>query len=326
MDTITLLGGGAFGTAIATLLAESGYNVLLWCNEQSVVDSINKKHENDLFLPGVNLNEKIKATIQLDEACAFSSIIFEAIPILYLRGVLEKAKPYVTDDHLWVALSKGIEQKTLLFSTGILDDVFGKSGLRVVVSGPSFAKDLVFKMPTALTVASNNQIAAQKIANILTSSYCKPYVSSDPVGVQVCGALKNVITIAVGLIRGAGYTDNTAAFLVTRSLKEITKLVEFKGGNKESVYGFAGVGDVVLTAMGASSRNLKVGMLIGKGRLLTHIREKLKVIPEGINTLQSLWQFMQQTGLQLPLCDAVYQVVFKNKPVDYLIRILMSGE
>ena len=192
-----------------------------------------------------------------------------------------------------------------------------------MVAGPSFAKELAVQVPTAVTVASTSENFACEIKELLQNSYFKPFLSSDHIGVQLGGALKNVITLAVGMMRGAGHGDNACAFVLTCGLAEIAKLIEFRGGRKESAYGLAGMGDLVLTAMGLSSRNLKTGKLLGKGISLDEIKAKLSVLPEGINTVQSLYQLMQQTGIQLPLCQEVYKVVFKGESVDSLIRSLI---
>jgi glycerol-3-phosphate dehydrogenase (NAD(P)+) len=320
---ITVFGAGAWGTAIATVLSNNNNDVLLWCYEQDVVDEINATRINRVYLPGVVLNERIMATGSLKEACEFSNTIFEVVPVAFLRGVLKKTKSFVNDKICWVLASKGIERDSLLFPTGIVDDIFGPESKKVVFSGPNFAKDVANKFPTATTIASADTKLADKVAKLLANEYFKPYLSQDVIGAQVGGALKNVVALAIGVITGAGYPDNTRSFILTKSLAEMKMIACDLGGKEETVYGFSGVGDLVLTALGSQSRNVKTGTMIGQGIPLSKIEEKLHVLPEGINTVQSLQQLIKKRGLKVPLFESIYQVLFGEMSPEKFVSDLM---
>ena len=219
-----------------------------------------------------------------------------------------------------MVLSKGIERNTLLLPTQIIDDVFTVSVHKAVVSGPSFALDLAKRQITAVIVAAEGYKEGRALRSVLKNDYFIPYISDDCLGVQICGAVKNVIAIAVGIVDGLGYTDNTQAFLVTRGLHEMGCIIQSIGGKTETAYGLAGVGDLLLTALGNKSRNRTVGKRIGGGETLSNILEKTGYIPEGINTVHSIYQFMQKKNLNLPICRSVYQILFEGGKVTDLLN------
>jgi len=327
MSRVTVLGAGAWGTAVATLLAANRHDVMLWCYEQDVVDQINKERTNR-YLADISLAPNIHATADLVEAINHSSIIFEAIPVPFLRKTLLSVREKAPHSALWVLLSKGLEQETLLPPSGIIDDLFGKTVRTVVVSGPNFAKDLALQAPTATTVASRRPEWSAEVSNLLSNHYFSTYFSSDPLGAQVGGALKNVITIAIGMLRGAAYRDNTCSFVFTRGLREMAEIARHWAAKRETVYGLSGVGDLVLTATGSLSRNFKLGKLIGEGKSLSEIEQHLPVLPEGANTVQSVKQLMERSGLNLPVCQGVYDTLYTDQSVKDFVERLMkqSGE
>ncbi len=324
MKLVTILGEGAWGTAIATLLAHNGYDVNLWCYTKDLVPEINRTHQNERYLPGVTLDKKIKAVADITTALCDVTWVFEAIPIKYLRSILLEAKPCMRSDQIWVVLSKGIEQETLLFPTQIIDDVFDNKVQTTVFAGPSFAMDVARKQITAVTLAAQHCELGQKLQHMLANEYFRPYISTDVIGVQAGAALKNVITLGVGMLDGAGYTDNAKAFLLTRGLAEMTQLIVALGGTQETAYGLSGVGDLVLTAMGQLSRNLEVGRLLGKGQLLEKILKETGYIPEGINTVQSVYQLIAARNLKLPICQGIYEIIFKGRSLQDFLKGLMA--
>jgi glycerol-3-phosphate dehydrogenase (NAD(P)+) len=326
MKHVCVLGEGAWGTAFATLLAHNGHAVKLWCYEESNVQSIARTRINERYLPGQILSERITPTASLSDAMSGSEWIFEAIPVQYLRSVIQKAAPLFTDDQTWVVLSKGIEQETFLLPTQIIDDVCGKNHKKAVVAGPTFAADLARQQVSAASVAATDSGVAHALQKILANDYFKPVLNTDLVGVEVGGAVKNVITLGVGILEGAGYTDNTKAFLVTCGLQEMSEIAKTLGGKPETIYGLSGAGDLMLTALGTLSRNLAVGKRLGKDDAsLQTILDELGHIPEGINTAQTIHQFMKRKNLQLPICNAVYEIIFAGKQVDHLIAALMQS-
>lgn len=326
MKHICVLGEGAWGTAVAALLADNGHAVKLWCYEESNAQTIARTRINERYLPGHILSERITPTTSLNDAVCGSQWVFEAIPVQYLRSVIQKAAPCFTDEQIWVVLSKGIEQDTLLLPTQIIDDVCGNAHKKAVFAGPSFAADLANKQVTAVSVAATDCDVAYALQALLANDYFKPFFNTDLIGVQVGGAVKNVITLGVGILEGAGYTDNTKAFLVTRGLSEMSEITKALGGKQETIYGLSGVGDLMLTALGKLSRNLAVGKRLGKGDALQTILDELGHVPEGINTVQTMHQLAATKKLQLPICTAVYEIIFAGKKVDHLIAALMHPD
>lgn len=322
---IAVLGDGAWGTAVATLLAHQGFTVRLWCHTQEVADSIATTGYNHQFLPGVKLSHAIVPVRDIAQAVCGAEWVFEAVPVAFLRGVLEQVRHCFTQEQTWVVLSKGIEHTTLLFPSDIIDDVFGYSTKKVIFSGPSFAHDLSRQQITAVSLASVDVALAQALQHILANHYFRPYVCDDPVGAQVGGALKNVIALAVGLLDGAGYTDNAKAFLLTRGLQEMVHLTTALGGKASTLYGLSGVGDLVLTAMSIQSRNFVVGQRLGKGESLSSIMSSMGgKVPEGSNTVQSVKQLQQKLGISLAICSGVYDVIFKEKALQDMLEALMT--
>lgn len=318
---ITVLGAGAWGCAIAHLLATNGHRVTLWCHEPELADEINIQKTNSLFLPGIQLPHNIFATPSLQEALDGASLIFEAVPVSFLRTVLQHAKEFAHPDTVWAILSKGIEQKTLKFPSQILDDILGYKVKKVVIGGPTFARELVNGVVSATTVASDDQARAQLVANILNNDYFKTYLSDDMLGVQAGGALKNVIALTIGIALGSGAGDNTIALLLTQGLQEIGQLTQFFGGKPQTVYGLSGFGDLILTCNGSLSKNLNVGKLLGQGNLLARISSQ-GVLPEGINTVQSVYQILLDQKINAPLMMGTYQFIFEQLSFSVVLAAL----
>ncbi len=316
---ITVIGEGAWGTAVSTLLAQNGHTVFLWCHDEKVKESIEKKGVNERYLPGIKLSNAIAPVLDLNEAISQSSWIFESTPITYLRSVLLTIDPQVCGKKPWVVLSKGIENSTLMLPGQMIDSVLEVEVPKVVFFGPSFAHDLAQKHITAVTLASNDEKLATSLQSLLTNDYFKSTLSSDPLGVQLCGALKNVIALFIGILSGAGYGDNTKAFVLTTGLYEMAGIVTACGGQSETVYGLAGVGDLILTSLSNQSRNVKVGHMLGQGKSLDSILQETGMIPEGVNTLTSIHELIQKKNLNLPLFEGIYRVVFGNELLHALL-------
>lgn len=315
-ETVSILGAGAFGTAFATLLAHKGYQVNLWSYEHDVAQEIMQKHVNTTYLPRITLDNKIVPFSYLEDAIADVQWIFEAIPVQFLRSVLQQCKPFIADEQVWVVLSKGLETETLLLPTQIIDDVFKNTVRTAVVAGPNFAQELAeHKITAAITAAKDKEVRI-KLSALLSCDYFRPYLSDDVVGVQVGGALKNLLTLGIGMFDGAGFGENAKAFLFTEGLHEMARCAQFLGGNSSTLYDLAGVGDLVLTAMGKLSRNLIVGKRLGEGRSLDSILKETGLIPEGINTARSFYQLCQHNKLDLPILCHLYGVIFEGKTIE----------
>jgi len=309
-NKICVLGEGAWGTAIAKLLANNGLSVNLWCHNPDISQAI------------LNLDTLIKPTPHMQEALQDVDWIFEAIPVKFLRSVIEKSKPHITDKQIFVILSKGIEQDTLLFPTQIIDEVLGFVTKKAVISGPSFAHDLNNRHVTAVNIASSNMQITQDLIAIMKNNYFYPKLSNDIIGLQVCGAIKNVIALGLGIADSSGCGDNTKAFLLTVGLQEMALLNKQVGGYSETVYDLAGIGDLVLSCFGSHGRNFLMGKQLGEGKKSEDIFAQTGFIPEGINTVQSVKQLIDKTGLDLPLCSGIYNVIFNNLKFSDLLKTI----
>lgn len=321
---VALLGEGAWGTAIAQLLAHNGYTVRLWCHNQHVAESIIRDGENKKYLPSIPLDKKIIPTTDLAQAVCGVRWVFEAIPVAYLRGVLEQARSCATEDQVWVVLSKGIENKTLLFPTQMIDDVFHLPIKKAVFAGPSFAREVAEGAITGVAIGATDCDVGQELQQILANEYFRAHTTTDVMGVQVGAALKNVISIGIGILEGAGYGDNPKAFLLTQGLQEMVHLAQAVGGKQETLYGFSGVGDLVLTSMGKGSRNREVGRRVGQGESLDAILADTVAVAEGINTLKSVVDLAQKYSVQVPVCSGIYDVVFGRATVADVMQGIMK--
>jgi len=321
MKSVSVVGEGAWGTAIAQLLADNGHQVTLWCHNEHIAQEIATERTNQRYMPGITIHSAIVPTTKF-AAVMHNSIIFISTPVQYFRSVLEQIKPYYQPQHLLVLLNKGIENNTLLFPTQIVSDVCGNDVQSVVVAGPSFAKEVINKGVTAVIVASNNTQHAQRIQQLLSNLYMHPFLSADVVGVQAGAALKNVFALAMGIAHGAGWCANTKAWLMTQSLHEMNIFTTFLGGNAQTTYGLSGVGDLILTATHATSKNYQVGVALGRGKKLQDILAQTGYIPEGINTVRSVEQLSKHHTISLPICHAVYRYISEQGPIDDITKAL----
>ena len=321
---ITVIGEGAWGSAISTLLADNGHDVLLWCYHENIANDINSIHQNRRYMPGLALSEKIKATSSIKDAVEFSDYIFEAIPVEYLRSVLNSAKKFIKKDQKWISLSKGIEADTLLLPTQIFKDVFGNMTINSAVLGPSFAQELIKKELTAVNVSSTNLDSAKKISEILNSDYFRACIVDDLVGIEIAAALKNIITLGIGLLEGANKGDNTRAMLVTIGMHEISKLAIKMGAKVETIYGLSGLGDLVLTTTGKYSKNLEIGRRLGAGQKLEKVIHETGYIPESINSVKAIFKLSKKYDVSLPLCLNIFNVLNGSRTIQDILPLLFN--
>jgi glycerol-3-phosphate dehydrogenase (NAD(P)+) len=321
---VSMIGEGAWGTAVATVLAHNGYTVQLWCHDPAVVESIKRTRFNERYLPGVPLSSSIHPTSNLKEAVDGSSFIFEAIPVQYLRQVLQEVRPFISPLQPWIALSKGIEQETLFLPTQIINDVLGTECKTAALVGPSFAREVAARQLTAINFAYHDDFYRDTNHQLLLNNeYFNVKRSTDFIGVQVGSALKNVIALGIGMLDGAGYGANAQAYFFTLGLHEIARVIEACGGNRETAYGLCGVADLVLTAMSKQSKNWTVGVRIGKDQPLKDVLKETGFIPEGLNTVQSTFELAKRHALPLPLCIGMYEVLFAHRSINELMHSLM---
>jgi len=324
MKQVAVLGEGAWGTAIATVLAHNGYTVKLWCNDPEVVQSIKNDCVNKRYMPDVVLPKTIIPTESLEQSLADVEWIFNVTPVKFLRSVLQKAQPFLKFGQRCVLLSKGIEQDTLMLPAQIVDDVLGMDVEKAVCVGPSFADEVVKKRFTAVVVASNKKEYTQQVKTLLENDYFKVFESSDMIGAQVGSALKNVIALGIGILDGAGYEENAKAFVLTKALGDMVTCAQALGGKKETMYGLSGVGDLILTCKGGLSRNVMVGRHFGQGESFEKVIKEKGVTPEGVNTAQSIHELSQKHSIKLPVCEGIYDIVFEGKSVDKFLMDLTN--
>lgn len=326
--TIAMLGGGAWGTAVATLLARNGHTVRLWCFEQEVADCITQNQINATYLPGIELSKNIIPTSSLCDAVTGADLIFEAVPVAFLREIVTQVAPHVVPEQPWVCLSKGIEDKTLFFPTQILDDVFCRwiqstdTVRTAVLTGPNFARQLAQEEKTAALIASSDPELCKLVATCCGTPYFTSQCSSDLIGAQVGGALKNVISLFLGIIDGCEYHENTRAFLLTKGFGEMISIARHLGGNAKTICGLAGFGDLVLGLVGEKNRNYDVGVLFGQGNSLAEISQMRPLLPEGINTTKSIMQLIERDSLDAPVCKATHDIIFHNKSIRGFVEQL----
>ena len=324
MTSIGVLGGGAWGTALADHLARKGEaTVRLWARDPEVVDEILRHHRNEQYLPGHKLSASLLATESAVETVRDSGVIVNAVPSHAVRGVLAELAPCIAPDAVVINASKGIELKSLTFMSGVVrDQLPGRSF--VVLSGPSFADEVAAGQPTAVVAASKSPEAGLRAQGIFSSSRFRVYTSSDVVGVEVGGSLKNVIAIAAGVLDGIGMRHNPRAALITRGLAEMTRLGVALGAERTTFAGLAGLGDLVLTCTGSLSRNYALGVALGKGETLAHYQETHHSATEGVNAARAALELARRAGVELPVTAQIAAVLFDEKPVGQAVADLME--
>jgi glycerol-3-phosphate dehydrogenase (NAD(P)+) len=324
MGHIAIIGAGAWGTAQSLVLANKGENVVLWTWQAEHCRAMQSDRENKQFFPGFRLSERVRPTSELDQALSGADIAVMVVPTAAFRETLVELRPHWAHMPLLIA-SKGVESDTLMLLSEVAEDVLGSDARSrvAVLSGPSFAKEVVLGMPTNVVVASRNFGLSTEVQQRFATERFRIYSSDDPIGVQVGGALKNVIAIAAGACDGLGFGYNTRAALITRGLAEIARVAIAKGGNVLTLAGLAGLGDLVLTCTAEVSRNRTVGFEMGKGKSLKEVLEALGHVAEGVGTAKSAYQLAQQLNVDFPICTEVYRVLYEGKsPVDAVADVL----
>lgn len=324
MKKITVLGSGSFGTALATVIAKKS-KVTLWCFEAEVAETIVATRMNTRYLPGVVLNENIQPTFSLYEAVKESYYIVLAIPLRHIRSTLEILSPSDIVSKHWVIASKGIEQKTELLPGEILNELAGEELNYSVLSGPTFARELGHELPSVAMLAAKTHELWREVNSLFSTHYFSLRYSADIRGTQLCGALKNVLALLIGIAKGEKCNTNIIAFLFSEGIKELALLLEMWDGDKNSAYGLAGIGDAILTSFGELGRNQKAGILLGQGLSLAETIATLGHEPEGINTLHALNEIIQHKKIQLPLFNGIYDIVFNQKGIQSVIKSLLHN-
>jgi glycerol-3-phosphate dehydrogenase (NAD(P)+) len=323
---VSVIGAGSWGTALAMVAAHNGHPVILWAREAEVADAINRNHRNPFYLSDFELPENIRATSTLADALTDTSFALIVVPSHSMHDVIRRMHSSLNPDVVLVSATKGVENESLMRMSEVIADVLGASieSRFVALSGPSFAHEVAKGDPTAIVAASSGLGASELVQRELSSSVFRVYTNDDVVGVELGGAMKNVVAIAAGVVRGLGYGTNSVAAIVTRGLAEMTRLALSQGARVETMAGLAGLGDLVLTCTGELSRNRRVGLELGRGRVLAEILSEMREVAEGVKTTRAIYELGRRSGVELPITESIYALLYEGKPANEAAGELMG--
>lgn len=324
---VTVMGTGSWGTAFARVIADAGFPVTMWGRREGPVADINERHRNTEYLPDAELPTLLSATTDARAALVGAEVVILAVPAQSLRENLARWAPHLREDAVLVSLMKGIETSTHLRASEVIAEAAQWPAERIaVVSGPNLAVEIAAKQPTATVVASQDAATAERVASLCANSYFRPYTNTDVVGVELGGAVKNVIALAVGIADGQGLGDNSKASIITRGLAETTRLALAMGGEAHTMSGLAGLGDLVATCASPLSRNRSFGALLGQGLTLEQAVERTKQTAEGVKSCAAILALGRAHGVELPITEAVTAVIAGKLKVRDLAELLLSRE
>ncbi|MCK4507023.1 MAG: NAD(P)H-dependent glycerol-3-phosphate dehydrogenase [Desulfuromonadales bacterium] len=330
---IGVIGAGSWGTTLANVLAKKDYDVTLWVYEHDLAARLSETRINDLYLDGISLSPNLSYTNDLAEAVQGSQVLVLVSPSQVMRPVLKQLKPYLSADCLLISAAKGIENDTLLTMSEVLQELLGTEVKQrsAFLSGPSFAREVATEQPTAVAVAADDLAVASRVQELFSTEYFRVYTNQDVVGIEIGGAMKNVIALAAGVSDGLGFNHNARAALITRGLAEIARLGEAMGAQEATFSGLAGMGDLVLTCTGDLSRNRSVGIELGRGRKLDEILNQMRMVAEGVKTTLSAYQLAAKLGVAMPITEQMYLILYEDKDpkqavVDLMNRALSSED
>jgi glycerol-3-phosphate dehydrogenase (NAD(P)+) len=323
MRTVTVLGAGSWGTALAVHLGRIGHDVRLWARDRALVDDMTARRANAVYLPDVTLPESVIVTNALSDALRDSELVVSAIPSHGCRAVIRAAAPGLAPSAVMISATKGLEGDTLLRMSEVIAQETAGAHPVVVLSGPSFALEVAQQLPTAILAASADAVAMEMVQGEFRGPYLRLYGSDDVAGVEIGGALKNIIAIAAGVVEGLGLGHNALAALITRGLAELTRLACATGGRRETLAGLSGLGDLVLTCTGNLSRNRHVGIELARGRPLADILAEMKMIAEGVRTTGAALALGARHGIELPIAAQMAEVLAGRADVRVAIDTLM---
>ena len=319
---ITLLGGGSWGTALSKLLSENGHNITVWLRDEAQVRELTEKRVNEKYLPKVKIPENIVFTSNINEAVKEAEILLLVTPTQMVRGVLKQIKDEYKDGKIIINASKGIERGTMKLVSGIVKEET-KNSTFAVLSGPSHAEEVGLSMPTAITIACEDKDVAEELQDIFMSSYFRVYTNEDVIGAELGGALKNIIALGAGISDGIGYGDNAKAALMNRGIVEIARLGIAMGADIHTFYGLTGIGDLIVTCTSKHSRNWNAGYLIGQGLTKDEAIKKIGMVVEGIPTTYAAYELSDKLNVDMPIVDAMYDVLENNADVKETVNKLM---
>ena len=322
---LTFLGSGSFGTALAVIFSQYNFIIKMYDRNADVVLGINRDKRNIKYLKNITIPEKVMATNDIDEAIYDSDIIFLSVPSQAIREISRKIHSKLKSNSIMVCLSKGIELTTYKRLSEVLEEEFPNNPI-VVLSGPSHAEEVATKQPTALVATSKNMDKAILIRDMLSNDVLRIYTNSDIIGVEIGGAMKNIIALAIGIINGMGYGDNSSAAIITRSLNDLIKMGIVMGGKLETFFGLTGIGDLIVTCLSNHSRNRRCGLLIGQGMKLDEAIKEIGMVVEGITACKIFYNIAKEKNIEVPIIESIYEVLFNNKDLRYIETTLMSRD
>ena len=325
MSTVSVLGGGSFGTVIANIIGQNGYRVNFWMRSDTLVDEVNRTHENSQYLPGYILHDNVVATSDMRSAVEHSDIIFVAVPSAYFRAVVKDMLPWIKEDVILVSTTKGIEAGSFKLMSQILQQEVPNARIGVM-SGPNLAKEIAAKNLTGTVIASEHTSVRELVQQVLKSEYFRVYTNDDMFGVELGGALKNIYAIIAGLASAMGMGNNTNSMLVTRSLTEMARFGRRLGADPMTFLGLSGVGDLVVTCSSPLSRNFRIGMALAKGGTIEEAIAEVGQVAEGVNTLKLVKLKADELGVYMPLVNGLYQIIYNGQSVRNIVASLMLGE
>lgn len=322
MAKVSIIGAGSWGTALASVLSHNGHEVTIWSVIEEEIRMLEEKREHVTKLPGVILAESIRFTTNLEAAIAERDLLVLAVPSVFTRSTARNMRPFVEDRQLIVNVAKGIEEKTLLVLSDIVEQEIPQARV-AVLSGPSHAEEVGRRLPTTCVAGAKTREAAEYVQNVFMNDVFRVYTSPDMIGIELGGALKNVIALAAGMADGLGYGDNTKAALITRGITEIGRLALAMGAKYETISGLTGIGDLIVTCASRHSRNRKAGMLIGQGKTMEEATEEVQMVVEGIYSAKAAMGLSQKYQVPMPIIEQVNLVLFDDKPVGEAVQELM---
>lgn len=324
MSEITFLGAGSFGTALSIMLAKKGLEVNIWDRKESTVEDINIKKENIKYLHGSTIPATVKAYSNIQEAIGSSKYVVLSVPSHAIREVCSKIKPFVKGKTI-ISIAKGIELQTNKRLSQVIKEELSNNDV-VILSGPSHAEEVSIDIPTTVVVTSENMEKAKEVQDLFSTNKFRVYTNSDIIGVEIGGAVKNVIALAAGVSDGIGYGDNTKAALMTRGMAEIIRIGTKLGGKSETFSGLTGMGDLIVTCTSMHSRNRRAGILIGKGVPTDKATEEVGMVVEGIKACKAFYQLSKEMNVSMPITEMLYKIVFEDKDPKYGVYELMSRD
>lgn len=325
MKKVSFLGAGSWGTALAILCAGNGHKVTIWSKIQSEIDMLRENREHVERLPGVKLPDSVVIEEDLEKACTEQDIIVWSVASPYVRSTAQLAKPYIREGQIIVNVGKGIEEATLMTLCEVLEDELPMADV-TVLSGPSHAEEVSKSMPTTVVVGAKSKKTAMFVQDVFMGNNFRVYTSPDMTGIELGGALKNVIALAAGILDGMGLGDNTKAALMTRGILEISRLGMELGGKMETFFGLSGIGDLIVTCTSSHSRNHNCGYLLGKGKTLAEAKEEIRQVVEGVNCAKAAMALANKHHVTMPIVEQINAILFEDKSADQAMKELLDRD